>query len=368
MGGQSKSTTTQNSTTAPWQPAQNTLTGILGQVNNYLPQTGINQSQTNALNTIENNANNAATTYSPQVQGITSNLLNGGGATNELGRINANYDQYLKNTSPLANNTNYNPMQTPGIGDQLQALKDSITTDVNSSFAGAGRDGSGYNQKALGQGLTAGLAPILTSQYNQNVQNQQAAAGNLYQAGNTTSGLATGLNQTALGNQSAGVNMIPQATELQNAGATTTLAAEAQRLGIPIQNLGMLANIGVPIAGLGSQSSGTSDTTNQMSGVQQFLGITQGLGNLFGGGGGSGGGGSVQGMAKFFSDRRLKTDIERVGELPNGLGVYTFRYIWDEARAYLGVMAQEVLEVIPDAVSTVGGYLVVDYSKVLEGA
>lgn len=359
MGGESKQTTTQQSQTNPWEPSQNTLKGILGQVNNYLPQTGINQSQTNALNTIENNANNAATTYSPQVQGITSNLLNGGGATNELGRINANYDQYLKNTSPLANNTNYNPMQTPGIGDQLQALKDSITTDVNGSFAGAGRDGSGYNQKALGQGLTAGLAPILTNQYNQNVQNQQAAAGNLYQAGNTTSGLATGLNQTALGNQSAGVNMIPQATELQNAGATTTLAAEAQRLGIPLQNLGLLANIGIPIAGLGSQSSGTSDTTKQMSGVEQFLGITQGINNALG---------SATSMAKFFSDRRLKTDIERVGELPNGLGVYSFRYIWDEARAYLGVMAQEVLEVIPDAVSTVGGYLVVDYGKVLEGA
>src|SRR6185312_15817125 len=107
----------------------------------------------------------------------------------------------------------------------------------------AGRDGSGYNQKALGQGLAAGLAPVLTNQYNQNVQNQQGAAGNLYNAGNTNAGLLSGLQQQYLGNQGAGVSNISNGLQAQNAGATTTLQAEAQQLGIPLQNLGMLANI-----------------------------------------------------------------------------------------------------------------------------
>jgi hypothetical protein len=55
--------------------------------------------------------------------------------------------------SPLASNTNYDPMSTPGIGTQLQALQDSITGSVNGQFAAAGRDMSGMNSKALGTGL-----------------------------------------------------------------------------------------------------------------------------------------------------------------------------------------------------------------------
>ena len=358
MGGQSTQKTTQSSTTAPWQPAQSLLTGILGQAGNYLPQTGITGTQSNALNTIENNAN-AASGYTPQIQGITSNLLNGGGATNNIGQVNQNYMDYYKATNPLASNTNYDPLQTPGIGDQLNALKDQISTSINGQFAAAGRDGSGYNQKALGQGLTAGLAPILTNQYNQNIQNQQGAASNLYNAGNTTAGITSGLNQQALGNQAAGVGMIGQGIDASNYGANTTLQAEAQRLGIPIQNLGLLANLGIPIAGLGSQSQGTSETTKNMSGVEQFLGITNGIKNILG---------SAGQAAAFISDRRAKQDIERVGTLPNGLGVYTFRYIWDDPKTYIGVMAQEVLNVMPEAVSRIGDYLAVDYGMVLEGA
>jgi len=279
VGGKSTSTTNQSSSTAPWQPAQGLLNGILGQANNYLPQTGLTGTQTNALNTIENNAN-AGSAYLPQIQGVTTNLLNGGGATNDLGRVNQNYQNYYNAVNPLASNTNYDPMKTPGIGDQLDALRDSISTGINGSFAASGRDMSGYNQKALGQGLAAGLAPILTNQYNQNVQNQQGAARDLYNAGNTTTGITTGLNQQAIGNQLTGIGTIGQGLDLSNYGANATLQAEAQRLGIPLQNIGLLANIGIPIAGLGSQSTGNSDTTKNMSGTEQFMGITSGLGNL----------------------------------------------------------------------------------------
>jgi hypothetical protein len=168
------------------------------------------------------------------------------------------------------------------LATSLQALKDQITGQVNGSFAAAGRDGSGYNQKALGQGLTAGLAPILTNQYNQNVQNQQGAASNLYNAGNTNAGILSGLQQQYLANQGQGVTASGQALDAQNAGADAALQAEAQRRGIPVQALGLLAQIGVPIAGLGSQNSGTSNTTNQASGAQQFAQIGAGLGGILG--------------------------------------------------------------------------------------
>jgi hypothetical protein len=255
---------------------------MLGQVNSNLGNTGTTWNESNALNTIENNANSSPN-FSPQINGYVGSLLGGGGANAQAGNVNQNYQNYQAQTNPLASNTNYDPMQTPGIGNQLSALQDQITGQVNGSFAAAGRDGSGYNQKALGQGLAAGMAPILTKQYNQNVQNQQGAASNLYNAGNTNAGILSGLQQQYLTNQGQGVTTAANAPAAQDANANATLQAEAQRRGIPVQALGLLAQIGIPIAGLGSQSTGTGNTQNQMSGAQQFGTIVGSLGSLFGG-------------------------------------------------------------------------------------
>ena len=71
------------------------------------------------------------------------------------------------------------------------------------------------------------------------------------------------------------------------------------------------------------------------------------------------GGGSIG--EKTSSDIRLKTDIEKVGVAANGLPIYTFRYIGGDA-VYRGVMAQDVLKVLPEAVSIMpNGYLAVRY-------
>jgi len=73
------------------------------------------------------------------------------------------------------------------------------------------------------------------------------------------------------------------------------------------------------------------------------------------------------------SDIRLKTEIKRVGKLPNGIPVY--RWEWTkEAKEIVkdqpafGVLAQEVLDFMPDAVRLgTDGYYEVDYGKVLNG-
>lgn len=66
--------------------------------------------------------------------------------------------------------------------------------------------------------------------------------------------------------------------------------------------------------------------------------------------------------ASAFSDRRLKRDIERVGELIAGVGIYAYRYLWSQER-HVGVMADEVQHVYPDAIGTAFGFNTVDYSK-----
>jgi hypothetical protein len=73
--------------------------------------------------------------------------------------------------------------------------------------------------------------------------------------------------------------------------------------------------------------------------------------------------GAPNGSGKVASsDRRLKTEIRRMATLPGGLGIYRFKYLWSDTE-YVGVMAQEVREVMPDAViEGTDGFLRVDYA------
>lgn len=68
--------------------------------------------------------------------------------------------------------------------------------------------------------------------------------------------------------------------------------------------------------------------------------------------------------AQFFSDARLKTNIKKVGKTADGFNAYAFNYIWGGPEQ-IGVMAQEVLESKPEAVTLhPSGYLMVDYSQI----
>lgn len=275
--GTSKQTTTQNSTTAPWTEAQPQLQGILSQLSSNLGNTGVTGAESGALTSGINNANNFSSTVAPQIMDYAKTLMGGGGATDQAGNVNANYQRYVDQTNPLASNTNYNPYDTAGFKDALNTTISDITNATNGQFAAAGRDFSGMNSQTLGRGIMQGVAPTIAAQYNQNVQNQQGAAGNLYNAGNTNAGILSGMNQQKLANQGQGVTAAGLGLDAQNAGNNATLAAEAQRRNIPVQALGLLAQIGIPIAGLGSQSQGTAETEKQMSGIEQAMGI----GNVF---------------------------------------------------------------------------------------
>ena len=78
-------------------------------------------------------------------------------------------------------------------------------------------------------------------------------------------------------------------------------------------------------------------------------------------GGGRGGGGRGGGRGR--SDIRLKHDIVLLGNLNDGLGFYRFSYN-GSSKPYVGVMAQEVMQVAPDVVTRGrDGYLRVNYEK-----
>jgi len=103
---------------------------------------------------------------------------------------------------------------------------------------------------------------------------------------------------------------------------------------------------------------GGTQTTNANQSLMQALGGGQGIGQM------ASGIGAAIGALAVFSDERLKTDVERVGETDAGVPIYTYRYKGDPVPR-LGVMAQEAERLFPDAVvEHPSGYLMVDYSKV----
>jgi hypothetical protein len=67
--------------------------------------------------------------------------------------------------------------------------------------------------------------------------------------------------------------------------------------------------------------------------------------------------------AIVFSDRRLKENIVWRGSSSSGLNLYEFSYLGKSTR-WIGVMADEVQQVRPDAVMQMAqGYMAVNYAK-----
>jgi Protein of unknown function (DUF3300) len=97
-------------------------------------------------------------------------------------------------------------------------------------------------------------------------------------------------------------------------------------------------------------------------GAPSFAGRGGGGGGFRGGGGGGGfrGGGGGGGRR---SDIELKHDVALLGHLANGLGYYRFSYL-GSSKLYVGVIAQEVQSLVPEAVIRGrDGYLRVRYEQ-----
>jgi len=96
-------------------------------------------------------------------------------------------------------------------------------------------------------------------------------------------------------------------------------------------------------------------------GAPSFAGRGGGGGSFRGGGGGGGFRGGGGGGRR--SDIALKHDVVLLGHLANGLGYYRFSYLGSH-KVYIGVIAQEVEGVMPEAVTRGSdGYLRVYYEK-----
>jgi len=169
------------------------------------------------------------------------------------------------------------------------------------------------------------------------------------------------LNALRAGSQVTNPSFINVAQQGQTQGPDTLSAYQAQ------QN-----------ANIANQNRQAAQQSNLTSGLfdlgGSILGNLGGIGNTVNsvvGGVGNAVSSIGRSVGKLFSDIRMKENIKHTHWLPNGLPVYTYEYkpeFKDLAGhgKHIGVMAQEVAQVNPEAVSTQeNGYMMVDYGKLL---
>ena len=150
----------------------------------------------------------------------------------------------------------------------------------------------------------------------------------------------------------------------QNQLRQQAIAEQAQRRGMSLNEMNaLLTGQQVTMPQMPSfQTAGRAETPNIVGATQMGYDAQMGAANaqnaLFGN---LLNAGTQLGAAFMFSDRRLKSDIKRVGTHAIGVGIYDYTMMGMPQR---GVIAQEVQQVRPDLVKRhANGYLMVNYSE-----
>lgn len=243
--------------------------------------------------------------------------------------------------------------------DQAARQRTDAYNQANWSAIGAG----GQEQSRLfGLGLAA-------RQQGQNEVNTQGTFANAAQAQQyaQNQGLADFFNTT----QQQGFNQGVTNAGLANAGRQQQISEANYLRNLPIQDIAALMSGQSGNAGL--QKPGFEDVSQVNMAPIDYTGMvnnnynaqmdqykqkqaarSSALGGLFGLGGAA---------LSAFSDRRLKANLARFGTTSKGIPTYFFNYLGDKVR-HFGVMAQDVLKVIPEAVGFKDGFMTVDYGKV----
>jgi hypothetical protein len=272
------------------------------------------------------------------------------------------YNRALTELQQRQANERFNALDQAGneaqrlFGMQMGARQQAFNEDVTG--------GNFYNQaanQAFNQGLQAGQFrnQAIGQDYSQGLgsaqfQNQalgQAQALDLarMQAQNQAIGQQFGLNQ--------------QFADAQNRLRQQAIAEQMQRRGMSLNEMNaLLSGQQVQMPNMPSFAAAQRSETPNILGATQMgydsaLGAVNAqnaaFGNLLGAG-------AQLGSAAFmFSDRRLKSNIKRVGTHSTGVGIYDYTMMGMPQR---GVIAQEVERVRPDLVKRhANGYLMVNY-------
>ena len=277
MGGEAKTTQTQTSQTAPYAAAKPSLDLLLNNLGNRAGSADLTGRETGALDTLQANANRG-NPFAGDISGVARGLLSGGGAQANDAGFRGVLDDFSGRMTPFADGSMVG--KNEALQGQLDTISNDVQSRVNGMFAGAGRDLSGMNQKVLARGIAEGTAPVIASQFNQDVANQMGASKSLFDAGNTSFGLLNSNQQQANANAVAGIDVGSKALDAGNYGPMQTLAIEAQRRGIPIDTLNALLGTVSPVAQAFGTTTGTGESVQKSNPMQMLVGGLLGGGTL----------------------------------------------------------------------------------------
>lgn len=261
----------------------------------------------------------------------------------------------------------------------------------------------GANQQGFGQAVTSGQFgnQAQLSDFGANLQNQQAAnqaiAQNYGQGINAqqmqnqaiAQNFGQGTTAQSMQNQAIGqnygqgltasqaenariaqqFNQAQQAAQFGNVAQQQALAEAIQLRQLPLNEITALmsgSQIQNPQFGAyqgstvtpaplfqATQQKGMFDANTYNQQVAESNAQTAGMYSL--------GGAAIGAPIGTFSDRRLKSNIVRIGTHPIGVGIYEYDIFGGRQ---IGVMAQELMDVMPEAVHQhPSGYLMVDYGR-----
>lgn len=390
MPGASTSSGTSNNSTTPTQIGQlntgfNAATGALSQAQAAAPGTtpqgftaSMTPQQLAAYQSVYGGANGNTT---GQTQEGVGNLAGTAGAAGLQGALSgyAGYNPSIQG-EVNAGNTYAANQDIPGqvraamLGANQEANQVTLP-GIDSSAAGTGNTNSSRTGVAQGivQGDLAQQAGALTSSLTANAENTGAqlqnnnnsnilgALSGQASAGvggiNAGSGASSGgvLSQANLGNQL----LTGASGEQQNQQDQFTNQNQAFNFSQTSPFTALQQYMNALNVNAGGTSSGSTTATPSF---MQTVGSLLGAGGSAIGTSGTASGAGASGLLGMFSDRRMKKDIMLVGELFDGTPVYRYRYTWGSPMQ-IGVMAQDIERHVPEAVSEVGGYKMVDYEK-----
>ena len=259
-------------------------------------------------------------------------------------------NQGLMNTANTGLNYANTVLSQPGINTSLlpqaginpgQSYQDAIMSRLGPQID---RENAALEQQLANRGIAAG-----TDAYNQAKQLQAQKQNDLLNSA-TVQGINTGLAANQQGFQQAAYNQM-QPINVINALRTGSQVQNPQFASTPMQ---------AQTAGPDLLGAANASYQNQLAAYNAQQAASGGfMGGLM----------SLGGAAiSKYSDIRLKKNIKKIGTLRKGINIYSYNYIdyKDLPKSkQIGVMAQEVEKVIPEAVMTMAdGYKAVNYALI----
>lgn len=265
IGGSSSKTKTNSTTksqgeTDPWDYSIPYLQDFLTEAG-AVGGTGLTPDQKYAYEFLKGNAFEG----NPFDQQIAAGAERALTAPSRSGQVGEAYGLLSDQLMPYASGQYLDPFTNPQMRQLLDSVSDDVSSRINQQFAASGRDLSGKNQQSVARGVTQAQLPILFDQFNRQQQNQLNAANALYGAGQGGATTQAQLDAANAGLVQQGSGLADLALTARDLGANQIINLDQQIKHLPYEDLGVLGSILFPVAGLGSQQSGTSNTQGTSS-------------------------------------------------------------------------------------------------------